>query len=217
MKVAYSELPVDAGMIQIADYNHYKPYGFRRGRGPSASLDLPKGIYSVKYQVGDWRDNKGMAWLEVTSGHVWIGDPCYFVSKWEKYLKDTDYGNKMPAGAVHINTGGDGGFGALFEFEKWKPITNYAVRNVEVGDGEQTRLWEDPEYFIEGFREEDVPWGIISMVESLIKQKDVDGIDEWLLPYISHKDLHEEDFDRWEYYTWNDLEDWENYEEWADE
>jgi len=222
-KIEYSEVPVDAGIIQIADYNHYKPYGFKRdSRYLSCSLD--HGIYSVNYHIPNaWREDcYGTKWLEVTSGRVLIGDPCYHVSKWMKYLNDThtkdeEWKDTMPAGAIRIDTSGDGGFRVILEFEKWNQITNYAVRCLEVGDGEQTRLWEDPEHFINGFRDELVPWGIVSTVESLIKKKEMDAINEYLLSYISHKAMHEEDQDRWEYQTWNGIEDWDKFDEWNEE
>jgi len=122
MKKTFEGIPVDAGMIQIADYNHYKFYGFRPGAGPSASVTLPKGNYIVKYEVPDcWLDDvKGEATLHVTGPAVWIGDPGYFVAdrNWIKYLEAINYGKRMPINAVHINTGGDGGFTLHLEFTK---------------------------------------------------------------------------------------------------
>jgi len=103
--------------------------------------------------------------------------------------------------------------------EKWKHTINYALRCIEVGDGEQTRLWEDPDGFIEGFKEEGITDpDLLQELRDAIECKQLLGfVEDTLKKHISHRDLYENDWDRWEYQTWNDEEDWDKFEEWDEQ
>lgn len=99
--------------------------------------------------------------------------------------------------------------------KRWKHTINYAVRNIEVGDGEQTRLWEDPDFFLEGFKEEGLSVEDMAAAAELINEPgNYDSLLDLLLPHISHKGLYRRDWDRWEFMTWNDPDEWGTYEEW---
>jgi hypothetical protein len=104
------------------------------------------------------------------------------------------------------------------ECDGWKDMTNYAIRNIEVSDEEEVRIPEDKWGFMRGFWEEGVPLRDLLKLNRLIKagcfDLDYDAILEILLPHMSHKEMHDNDYDQWEFRCWNDVTDWPDYEEW---
>jgi len=113
-------LPVDAGHICIADHDHYKPYTTEEEKGPTLSINMEPGLYKVKCKISAWLEVDVEKPLTVTSGDVWIGDSGYFVdnSKWDSYLEEVEYFEKMPEGTIALNTGGDGSFHSEFTFKR---------------------------------------------------------------------------------------------------
>jgi hypothetical protein len=111
--------------------------------------------------------------------------------------------------------------------EKWRHQINYAIRNIDIGDGEDTRLWEDPDEFCRGFREEGVPHHDVMTIRVLLCEAKhvayphydeiLAEVHKLLFPHISHKELYKNDYDRWEWQTWNDPEEWGDYEEWMND
>lgn len=111
---SFEETGVDAGMIVIADAAHYLDWG---GKGdPTHIQPVENGTYEATWSMPkSWLDeNKKPTTqkLKVTSGEIWVSDPCYVVrdSKWTDYLERFDYGKNMPEDVICINTGGDGRF-----------------------------------------------------------------------------------------------------------
>ena len=89
------------------------------------------------------------------------------------------------------------------EFKSGKPSVDYAVRNIVVGDGEETRLWEDPHLAVE----DDLPEQVRSVFTLLAGTGQHVTRDEWntnqtmivglLLPYISNRRLFFKDAGVW--------------------
>lgn len=95
--------------------------------------------------------------------------------------------------------------------ERWKPAIDYALRNVDVMDDEQTRLLEDIDADCQVFCNEGMPaTDAQALKEKLHQIKDQDLSDEWdtvremLLPWISHKDLYAQSSQKWEDAFWRD-------------
>lgn len=105
---------VDAGCIVIADPSHYEEWGSKHG--PTHSVSVENGDYIAKWTIPDgWleENRKPTAQpLKITSGSLWVSDPCYVVGddKWMEYLEKYKYFKEMPEGVIAINTGGDGAF-----------------------------------------------------------------------------------------------------------
>lgn len=93
--------------------------------------------------------------------------------------------------------------------EEWKAMINYAIRNIEIGDGEQVRLGEDKEGFMSGFKEEGVSEEDLKVLDDLLWEDSghnllFEAITDILYPYMSHRWMYKYDYDRWEWRTWND-------------
>lgn len=105
--------------------------------------------------------------------------------------------------------------------KKWKNCVNYTVRNIEVGDGEETRIPEDKKFLMKCFKDEGVSKKDIVKLDKLIIENkydlEYDKMRKILLPYRSHKDLYNKDWARWEWQTWNDPDEWKSYEEWKED
>lgn len=83
---------VDAGNIAIVPTRALKKYGLENPKEFRFSIHkIPKGEYvviinpRVTYQT-----------LQLEEDEYYIGDLCYGIKEWDKFLKDTDYLNKLP-------------------------------------------------------------------------------------------------------------------------
>ena len=115
-------------MIVIADASHYKEWEGKYN--PSHIESVENGDYMASWSMpASWlEENKKPTTelLRVTSGEIWIGDPCYIVNdhKWIAYLEKFKYGKEMPEGVICINTGGDGNFTVDLKLVKVEPETS---------------------------------------------------------------------------------------------
>jgi len=128
MDYRFESIPVDSGVIVIADPDHYlrsepgkQPYGFKRR--PSHCVSVEEGEYEAEWSMPDsWQGAvEGKGALKVTSGKVWVSDPCYVVSDkdWERYLKEQIFPKKKPEGVLILDKhGGDGQFTVLLKLLK---------------------------------------------------------------------------------------------------
>jgi hypothetical protein len=136
MNIIANKIYVDAGLIMVADPDYL-------GSCPSPdtkdlkrlgkSFDIPNGKYKVSwfipYQDEDGEEGEdniceGHDELTVTSGKIFVCDPCYIVGKkngdWQKWLDATKYGDEPndPRAFTITSTGGDGCFKVVLEIEK---------------------------------------------------------------------------------------------------
>jgi len=129
----FPDTGVDAGMIVIADPDFYKDWGFKSGYGHLIhSVDVDNGDYIAEWTVpnGWLEENKKPTTqpLKITSGKLWVGDPCYIVAndKWIEFLEkykyfDEDFIDELlpkSEGVIAVNTGGDGGFTVRLKLTK---------------------------------------------------------------------------------------------------
>ena len=121
MDYQFERVPVDAGLIVIADPDHYKPYGPTK-RPPAYAAVIENGEYEVEWSMpGSWRSPGGKASLKITSGRMWVSDPCYMVAddKWETYLKEQiwakEEAKEKPEDFIILRPGGDGAWVVLLK------------------------------------------------------------------------------------------------------
>jgi len=105
-------------------------------------------------------------------------------------------------------------------YERWKPTIDYAIRNLNVMDEEETRLIESNEAmnnFLNGFAKERVPKHICETIKFILRKQRYfykHGGD-WkvqyalyhavlvlLEPFMSHAALYNTDYDAWEKAFW---------------
>lgn len=90
--------------------------------------------------------------------------------------------------------------------EKWKPYIDLALRHIEVGDDEQTRIEENAWEYLNGWNKEGVSlkdynrlWSLIYKSLGVQREKlNFEKIHEVLKPYRSHKALYRKSFMEWE-------------------
>jgi hypothetical protein len=122
-----SEIGVDAGMIMVADLNYLKTvkHDFKEINRLGKIITVPKGIYSVNWRIRktSMGDIQGKETLKVTSGRVFICDPCYVIGKpehkdWLAWLNVTDYGRVLNNDQTFIidEMGGDGCYDIELDF-----------------------------------------------------------------------------------------------------
>jgi hypothetical protein len=110
--VAYG-VGVDAGMIILGDldYNReVKKFGFSMPELKKLGqiFNVPNGKHEIKWKIFveedekgkyEYEDLKGSGIINVTSGKIFIVDPCYVIGtkgdKWADWLNTTDYGNAI--------------------------------------------------------------------------------------------------------------------------
>lgn len=124
----HEELFVDAGNISVLNLCEIKKnYGIREDfksreifklNKHAAIVSLPTGNYILK--CGNDEEltliDKGNDFTVLEDENLYIGDACYIVKDWDKYLDDTDYLKKSSKNCIHYNTGGDGEFKSIFIF-----------------------------------------------------------------------------------------------------
>jgi len=120
MKLHARELGVDAGIIIICDEVYFDQFGVREDAGMgnvlSEQFDVVPGKYNVEYtilQTNFGTKVKAKGELNITSGKVYVGDPCYAIDPlgWDKFLKDTDMADCPAEGTTILSEmGGDGVF-----------------------------------------------------------------------------------------------------------
>ena len=117
-KYVANDIGVDAGLIMIADLSYLDQF---EDRGDPAELGqvfrIKKGTYKVTWCIPEtWNGEiEGGELLEVTSGRVFVCDPCYVIGnntdkEWQDWLDKTDYGEKIEDGRAFVvdEMGGDG-------------------------------------------------------------------------------------------------------------
>jgi len=128
MKKLIKEVGVDAGMIMIVDRSYLEnlfnsEYIFPN---PDAKLiKIKSGKYEVTWIIKDtWNGPiTGEFTIEVTSGQIFISDPCYLVpeEKWSNFLEDIGCGNIVPQNTEIISSmGGDGCYDINLDFKEIK-------------------------------------------------------------------------------------------------
>lgn len=122
MKLVADSIGVDAGMIMVGCMSYLDTVD-KREDGQKMDLgevfDVPNGKYKIHWRIRKtWNGNiQGDSKIEVTSGKVFVCDPCYIIgndngkkSTWITWLETTDYGNAIESDKVFIldEMGGDG-------------------------------------------------------------------------------------------------------------
>lgn len=108
------DVGVDSGIILVCDVDYYKKYEKEPFFDDNLTkiIDIKSGIYRVYWEIKNtWNgDVDGNEIVKIKSGKLTISDPCYCMNKgWDKWLEDTNYGEKIPKGAFSISEmGGDG-------------------------------------------------------------------------------------------------------------
>lgn len=129
MKFTARKICVDAGMIMIADLSFLKTC-------PSTDKDqldelgqifkIPNGTYRIHWSIDDTYngDVEGTQELKVTTGKVFVCDPCYIIGRknndWCDWLKKTNYCEEIndPRAFIIDEMGGDGSYDICLETEE---------------------------------------------------------------------------------------------------
>jgi len=143
MKIVATGIGVDAGMIIVADMDYLKTV-----KSPNVAelerlgeiFEVPNGKYKVSWEIpnsdyGGEEDNEmiceGDGAIEVTSGKIFVCDPCYCIATeggdWGEWLNENHFGDTLDNdNAFIINSmGGDGCYEVRFNLarlENSKPI-----------------------------------------------------------------------------------------------
>ena len=129
MKSIVSGIGVDAGMIMVGDMDYLKTVksSTKDLKRLGTVIKVPKGNYKVKWYIGEtWHGKiEGAESLKVSSGSVFVCDPCYIIGKpkhkdWMDYLEATDYCRKLNNNQVFIidEMRGDGVYDVKLDFAK---------------------------------------------------------------------------------------------------
>ena len=130
MKHVVKGIGVDAGLIMVGCMSYLKTVKSditRLGkvienipfedRYLGKIIDVPNGKYNIAWRIkATWNgDIRGSNLLTVTSGQVFICDPCYIIgrgkhSDWIAYLNETDFCNDLKTDLAFVidEMGGDG-------------------------------------------------------------------------------------------------------------
>ena len=142
MKLIADNIGVDAGMIMVADMDYLKDVPRRATPKKLGKIfkGIKKGVYKVNWSIPDtcMGDIEGHnETLIVTSGTIFICDPCYIIGdkddkiikktkknkdSWLEWLEKTDYGRDIKDNRAFIinEMGGDGCFEVTLELEQIK-------------------------------------------------------------------------------------------------
>jgi hypothetical protein len=118
------ELPVDTATIGIIDPDYLMD---RKELRQAQVFKVPKGKYILNAKVVGAFPPKKMGiknrQFTVTSGEVWVGDPCQMIkdSEWESWLDATKYHTIRGEQIAFIKLGADGGYYLNFTLEEPKP------------------------------------------------------------------------------------------------
>jgi len=127
MKHLIKNVGVDAGLIMVGDTSYFTTMFPNEQIFPNRLaqvISVTPGQYKVDWSIKNtWNGNiNGTFNLNVTSGQVFISDPCYLIEDqktWCKYLDDTEFCEKLPGNAAIINEmGGDGSYDVSLNFCK---------------------------------------------------------------------------------------------------
>jgi len=113
------DIGVDSGMIMVADLTYLDQF---KDRGDPAVdggkvIKVSKGVHKVKWAIKNTHngDIKGEEELNVSSGKIFVCDPCYIIGhskheNWRSWLNETDYGEDIQTNNAFIidSMGGDG-------------------------------------------------------------------------------------------------------------
>lgn len=112
MKTERINLPVDAGNISIISQTLLNKYGLR----DNANSDQYHRIQAKKNDCitvlvkGTWVGKVDDSVIVSKGETYYIGDACYFIKDWSRFLEDTNFMEDMPEGNASMSTGGDGEF-----------------------------------------------------------------------------------------------------------
>jgi len=125
--VLIKNVGVDAGMIMVADMDYLNDQKKRVPFSVEPIIRKVKnGIYTVAWSIKNtWNgDIDGWDTLKVTSGEIFISDPCYVIGgtsdeEWMEWLTKTVYGDDLDDDRAFIiaSMGGDGSYNLKLDFE----------------------------------------------------------------------------------------------------
>ena len=119
MNITAKGIGVDAGMIMVADMDYLKKVpspDYKELERLGKAFDIPNGRYQINWKIDEtWNgDIEGREELEVTSGKIFVCDPCYCIGRngedWDRWLEDTDFSRDINNEQAFVidEMGGDG-------------------------------------------------------------------------------------------------------------
>lgn len=91
MKIMESKF-VDAGNISIVDIKYLKKYGLENPKKFRFSIKhIPEGKYQIYIRSKGGRGDHYYSGIKLEEGDYYIGDLCYGIKDWDKFLDDTKY------------------------------------------------------------------------------------------------------------------------------
>lgn len=119
MNFQTTETNVDAGIIMVADIAYLKDHPCKADPSETGDVfEVPNGKYRVRWRIPNTCNGsiRGENTLTVTSGKIFVSDPCYLIGhehqQWLDWLEKTDYANELNDKRAFIidEMGGDGGY-----------------------------------------------------------------------------------------------------------
>lgn len=112
-----TQMDVDAGNISIIPHDVAVKYGINK-------VHLKNGLFesirasssSITVTVPNClNEDKEVSVVTEDGNLYYVGDACYIIKDWDKFIEDTDCLEQMPEGCACINTGSDGVFTVIID------------------------------------------------------------------------------------------------------
>lgn len=112
-----TQLDVDAGNISIIPHDVAVKYGINKVHLKHGLFkDIRANSSSITVTIPNCWNGDNEETVDTEDGNLYyVGDACYIIKDWDRFMKDTNYLKEMPEGCVCINTGGDGVFTVIID------------------------------------------------------------------------------------------------------
>lgn len=111
------KLDVDASNISIIPHKVAVKYGVSEVHRKNKLFKSIQGDgLGITVIIPHYENEDNEATVDTEDGDMYyVGDACYIIKDWDRFIKDTDCLRNMPEGCACIDTGSDGVFTVIIE------------------------------------------------------------------------------------------------------